>query len=113
MNRAIARRFDVDNDRLNRLLNDSRERQYWLKAVGPPGDDEAYNRPVTRPFANEFIKTHFTDRQRGRSVIENISEGDIFIAYWTGIRVSVHGPRVACVQRGAEVRAEAGGRASP
>jgi hypothetical protein len=61
-----------------------------LKAVGPPGDDEAYNRPVTRPFADEFVKTHFTERQRDRSVIGDISEGDVFVAYWTGLKKLIY-----------------------
>ncbi|HEV8058553.1 MAG TPA: hypothetical protein VGP68_01695 [Gemmataceae bacterium] len=80
----------MDNDSLNRLLNDDRQRQYWLKAVGPPGDDSNYNRPVTFTFTDAVLKTHFTKRQLGRSVIENITDGDILIAYWTGIKKLIY-----------------------
>lgn len=77
----------MDNDTLGRLLADDRDRQYWLKAVGPPRYHRDYNRPTTRTFGEGSVETHFSETAFR---VREIAEGDIFISYWTGRRKLIY-----------------------
>jgi hypothetical protein len=66
----------VDNESLDDMLQDKRERQYWLKPVSRPGVPLGRD-PET--FPESEVETHFVDR------VDNIAEGDVLIVYRTGV----------------------------
>jgi hypothetical protein len=66
----------VDNQSLDNLLQDKRERQFWLKPVGLPGISL---RKQPEEFPESEVEIRFVDR------VTNIQDGDILIVYRTGM----------------------------
>jgi hypothetical protein len=49
----------VDDKSLDHLLNDGRERQFWLKPIGPPKDHPDYAAEELRTWTEREIEIHF------------------------------------------------------
>lgn len=74
----------MDNNNLNRLLQDRSERQFWLKTVGPPQDHPDWEREETRTWEENPVETHF-----GRRLSHDF-QSDIIIAYRVRIRKLIY-----------------------
>lgn len=65
----------MDNNSLGGLLGDERERQFWLKPVGPPKDHPDWCAEEHRTWTTSEIEIHFSKRPAAVVV------GDILVAY--------------------------------
>ena len=65
----------MDNNRLEELLNDGRERQFWLKPVGPPQDHPDWGVECDRRWIENQIEIHFHKNP------VRIAVGAVLIAY--------------------------------
>lgn len=65
----------MDNQSLNELLQDKRERQFWLKPVGLRGIPLLNNKEV---FPESEVEIRFVDK------VTNIDDGDVLIVYRVG-----------------------------
>lgn len=65
----------MDNQSLNELLQDKRERQFWLKPVGLPGIP-LHKQPEA--FPESEVEIRFVDN------VTNIHDGDVLVVYRVG-----------------------------
>ncbi len=65
----------MDNDRLDSLLADSSNRQFWLKPIGPPKDHPDWDAPEHRTWSQSQVEIHFHKSPA------KVAVGDIIIAY--------------------------------
>ena len=70
----------MDGQSLDQLLNDGRNRQFWLKPVGPPKDHPDWNVPEHRTWTESEIEECFAKNPA------KVAIGAIVIAY--RIRIS-------------------------
>ena len=65
----------MDRNCLEELLNDSRERQFWLKPVGPPRDHPDWAAEDERTWIENELEIHF------HTTPVQIAPGGVLIAY--------------------------------
>jgi hypothetical protein len=65
----------VDDKSLDHLLKDGRERQFWLKPIGPPKDDPDWGAEEHRTWTEAELEIHFSKNP------VNVAVGAVLIAF--------------------------------